>query len=503
MHTLRHIGMLSVLALVAGTASGVVVSGNLKYTDAEGTARPARRILVEVYAIIGGGGVFLTTTRADIGGDWMADVGPVPGATGYFVHYRADNDATKVGSAVGGASYSIAQAGGPGVTAFAPFVIDTAAAGGALHERRSFAVADAMQTSWLHMEMVRSGGAPTQASTLYPGAGAFYDSVTSTIHIPEPNRYAWDVIGHEYGHRMADVDSLDMNPGGYHQFGTNNIGQPTTNHPLRGKIEALQLAWGEGLGTYLGTAAQAMAPHPPSFSAGDLWYTSYDADTAANTFHVNIDTHAGSPEAGEGDETSVMRILWDLADDGSVAEPHDRVSFGHNTMYDIINDDMAFATDLDDLWDHLFTRPGATDALRIDYGAIFEEYGVSPHPTGVVFDGPPGMGFPAPRFTWERQNDDRNDLFNLIIFADDLSTRILDIAVPGDVEFYTLSAAEWATLEGLGAANYKWVVGGSDSDTFISGSYWSDARSALLPSTGTTALLGMAGSVLLRRRRKD
>ncbi|CAG0980806.1 hypothetical protein PHYC_01753 [Phycisphaerales bacterium] len=502
MRTRPHLAAISMLVLCAGAAPGEVLSGNVKYLDATSVARPARRVKVEMYAVIGGGGVFLGATRADISGDWSADVGPVPGATGYFVHYVADNDATTVGGSVGGAAYAIPQTGMPGSGTFAPFVIDTITSGGPVqNESRAFAVADAMQTSWLYAEMVRGSG-PAKAATVFPGAGAFYSTGTSTIHIPQENRFAWDVIGHEYGHRLAHLDSLDMNPGGYHQFGTNNIGQPTPNHPVRSKLAGLRLAWGEGLGTYMGTAAQAMAPHPDSFSTGDTWYTSYDVDTPANTFHVNIETHDGSPEAGEGDETSVMRILWDLADGTGGSEAHDRVSLGHNTLYDMINDDIAGVDELDDLWDYLVTRPGATDALRIDYGAIFEQYGVSPHPMGVTFDGPPGMGFPAPTFEWERQNDDRNDLFNLIVFTDDLSSRILDIAVPGDTEFYTLTEPQWTTLLGSGFGNYKWVIAGSDTTTYTSGSYWSDARLVYIPSAGSLALLAVAGGAGLRRRRR-
>ncbi|CAG0976358.1 hypothetical protein PHYC_01524 [Phycisphaerales bacterium] len=485
------------LFAAAGTAFGVGVSGNVKYTDGAGTAQPARRVKVQVFVANPGGDVMVGETRCDNAGDWSVDVVPPPGSLGFFTRIVADNDATTVGAGVAGTPYFVSGPGAPlGGGATPPMTIDTT--GG--NAERAFAVADAEQTSWLYGTAMR-GAAPVPIRTVFPetggGTASFYDPSDGTLHIRQWRRYAWDVIGHEYGHRLAHIDGLDNNPGGSHSFGVTNI-----TGGAGGKSSGVRLAWGEALATYNGTAAQFVSAHPASPTTGDTIYTSLNTDTPGSTFAVNIDTHAGSLDAGEGDEASVVRILWDLADGTGGSEPHDRVTIGFAPMYDMINNDIAGVDELDDLWDFLFTRPTATDALRVDYGAIFEEYGVSPVPMGGMVGGTIDVSGGAPTFDWARGNNSWNDTFNLIVFNDALTTRVLDIAVPGDVTSYMLSGAQWTTLMGAGLGDYRWVVGGSDTFQYTTGSYWSDARTFhLVPTPASLALLALGGVIGLRRRR--
>lgn len=487
------------LAAISGTVYGVGVSGAVNYSDGGGTARPARRIRVEIYAANPGGDVLVGTTNAANDGTWSADVAGPAGTVGFFTRYVAQNDGASVRATAAGAPYFVSGPGFPvGGGASPAGTIDTT--GG--NEARAFAVADAMQTSWLYAGMVRPA-APARLPAVFPEVGAgnadFYTG--GVVHIRQWRRYAWDVINHEYGHYLNDIDGMDNNPGGYHEFGTNNIGMPTPNHPLRTKSQGVRLAWGEGLATYTGTASQAIAPRPGSPTVGDTIYTSLDSDTAANTFEVGLDTNGDPDPAGEGDETAVMRILWDLADGTGGSEPHDRVTFGHTAMYAMINNDIAGVDELDDLWDHLFTRPTTTDALRVDYGAIFEEYGVSPHPVGAAIGAMFDSAGPAPTFEWERQNDNRNDSFQLLIFNEMLTTRVLDITIAGDVDEFTLTGAMWDILRAMNG-NYKFVVAGSDTTTYTTGAYWSDAYGfQVVPTPGTLALLGLTGLLAARRRR--
>lgn len=486
------------LASLAGTAWGVGISGNVKYTDGAGTEQPARRIKVQIWVANPGGDALVGETRCDNAGDWSADVTPPPGSLGFFTRIVADNDATTVATSAAATPYFVSGPGAPlsgGATP--PVVIDTSFA---IDAHRAFAVADAEQTSWLYGTAMR-GAAPVQIRTVFPETGAgtasFYQPSDGTLHIRQWRRYAWDVISHEYGHRLAHIDGLDNNPGGSHSFGVSNI-----TGGAGGKSHGVRLAWGEALATYNGTAAQFVAAHPTSPTTGDTIYTSLNTDTPDSTFEVNIDNHDGSADAGEGDEASVVRILWDLADGTGGSEPHDRVTIGFAPMYDIINNQIAGVDELDDLWDYLFTRPTATDALRVDYGAIFEEYGVSPVPIGGMVGGTISTEGGAPTFNWTRGNNTWNDTFNLIVFNDALTARVLDIAVAGDVTSYMLSAAEWATLGGAGLGSYKWVVGGSDTFQYTTGSYWSDARGfTLVPTPAALALLALGGVIGTRRRR--
>jgi hypothetical protein len=486
----------ALLATLCGEALGVGVSGNVKYTDGGGTARAARRIRIEVWAANPAGDVLVGVTRTTNGGDWAADVTPPPGSLGLFVRAVAENDATGV-TAGGAAPLYFVGAGGAPVTggAIPAVTIDTTGP----DEARAFAVADAMQTAWLYGGIVR-GANPILVRTIFPetgpGTASFYDSATG-LHIRQWRRYAWDVLNHEYGHYLADIDALDMNPGGAHSFGVSNI----TGGP-GGKLNGVRLAWGEGLATFNGTAAQQLAAHPPSPTTGDTIYTSLNTDTPMSTFSVNLDTHDGSINAGEGDETSVMRILWDLADGTGGSEPHDRVTLGHAALYSIINNDIPGIDQLNGLWNHLVTRPGTTDANRVDYGAIFEEYGVSPHPVGVLIGSDIMVTDPPPTFEWERSNNLANDTFGLIAFDASLGTRLLDILIPGDVTTYTLGAGQWDALNDY-TGTVRFVIRGSDTSQYTTGSYWSDAYTfnILIPTPGVLVLVGLGVAVGTRRRR--
>ena len=74
--------------------------------------------------------------------------------------------------------------------------------------------------------------------------------------------------------------------------------------------------------------------------------------------------------------------------------------------------------------------------------------------------------------------------------------------VAGDVTSYTLSAAEWGTLSGFAPGTFKWVIAGSDTFQYTTGSYWSDARGfTMVPTPGVLAMLGAAVIAVSRRRR--
>lgn len=490
-----------VLSFAAGQAFADGLSGSVSYTDGGGTARPARRITVQVFAANPAGDTLVGEFRTDDAGAWSGSVLPPPGSFGYFVRAVAANDATRVFTVGGVVPYSVSAGGAPlGGGAIPPITIDTS--GG--NAERSFAVADALQTGWLYGSAMR-GAAPARVNTTFPETGAgtasYYEPATG-LHIRQWRRYAWDVLTHEYSHYLADIDSLDANPGGPHAFGVSNI----TPGP-DGKLNGVRLAWGEALATYNGTAAQAVSAHPASPTTGDTVYTSLNTDTPASTFEVNLDTHAGTGttgvNAGEGDETSVMRILWDLADGTGGSEPHDRVTLGHTSLYGMINNDIPGIDQLNGLWNHLITRPGTTDALRVDYGAIFEEYGVSPHPVGDLIGAALMDSDPAPTFEWLRRNNSDNDAFGLIVFDATFSTRLLDITIPGDVTSYTLTAGQWDTLNNhIGAARF--VIRGSDTDQYTTGSYWSDAYGfTIIPVPGAVPLAALATVLCARRRRRS
>ncbi len=446
----------------------VTLDGTIKWTDSAGNTHPVRQATVKFW-------------DADFGSDELVTVGS-SGITGFYSASFDNNDGIFQGNrdiyleilADGPFHYVSSDGTQANTYSFFSTVLNEIPDGtntlnitipNTTTIGQAFSVNDAVYTASSYATSVR--GLPQTLPVAFPVGGnvSFYQS--GQLNITSRRRDAWDVIHHEYGHFLADLDSLDMNPGGSHSFGTSNIPPKNTG---------VQLAWGEGVASYLGIAAQqitAAAGQLPSVpKVGDTFYDSIDSDNPANSFRVDLETTTGSGNAGEGDEASVMRILWDLADGKN--EAHDEIALGDKDLYDILNNKISGLDQLDDLWDYFFGI--SNDAERTKFGSIFEEYDVSPAPFGGPIGKAFSLGSTAPTFEWVKNNNNANDAFQVIVFNSDFSMRELDFTVPGDVTEWTPTQAQWDSILNNGSGLRNFIIAGSDTTDFTTGSYWSGAR---------------------------
>jgi hypothetical protein len=360
---------------------------------------------------------------------------------------------------------------------------------------RAFSVSDAVYVGEVYAKAVR-GGVPPELEVTFPVGGDtsfFSDSFFDTdINISSITPWAWDVILHEYGHFLAALDNLDDSPGGSHVPGISNITGGSFSSitiPARGKDEGVRVAWGEGLASYLGIAAQYVAKAsgllPSVPTVNNTLYEPLDANNPSILpfFDLEISTGSGFPSAnkGEGDEASVFRILWDLADEQN--ELHDKIALGHEQLYDILNNEIPELDQLDDVWDYFFnhttdtTRLGsaANNADRVKLGAIFEEYGVSPVPIDGPIGGTFGADLTPPTFKWQKGNNNANDTFQVIIFNNDFSAPVLSSAPLSSTEWKP-NQKDWEDKILAVPGNYHFIVSGSDTDEFTTGQYWSGSN---------------------------
>jgi Ca2+-binding RTX toxin-like protein len=376
----------------------------------------------------------------------------------------------------------------------------------------AFSVSDALYTAEKYASLVRKKAPPTIQVNFPVSGGTVYDPKDQAIKLQLDDRWNWDVIHHEYGHFLADTDSLvgDINTNDSHHAGISNI-------PTLGKLKGVQYAWSEGLATYLGIAAQYVTHAADAKlllnvpNTLDTRYHQTNPDNAKESIWIDLETssaynyYTALKNQGEGDEASVMRILWDIADGKSNEKLtyNDEIALGHERLYDILKNEIPRDTldQLDDVWDYFYSEPKSNDAKRTQFGAIFEEYGVSPHPYG----GPIGQNFNAsstpPTFTWNRGNydgiDDANDDFQVIVFNRDFSKRLLESEHLSGVTQWTPNIQDWAKVVNT-KGEYHFIVAGSDTnilsaksadDKFPTGSYWSGAYEFLVGPTFSSKTL--------------
>jgi hypothetical protein len=489
-------------------AADVNVGGAILWTDSEDKTHPVRGVKWEIVSTVAGVDTVRASGNANDDGVYAATFVADPAMPNAFLRVYSDTVAAYVAPSQAIAVADTYKVDGSNFNALGGNVLNGFAIPRTTTAGQSFSVLDAITTGRKYLITARAGGALPKLPTRFPHASpplpntSFYQA--NKIYILQEDRWDWDVMGHEFSHYAHDVDKLTDSPGDTHAFGVSNI-------PARGKGDGIKLAWGEGVGTYMGVAQQFVDTTGPANlkNYGDTFYT----DTEDSTNNVDLEGAAGSGVAGEGDETAVMRVLWDIAD----PKNDDRVERTHAQLYK----DLVAARDrvgagaklasLSQVNDYYMNGLLTKDADRVDYGAIYEAQGISPHPKGAIINSTVDLTGEV-KFEWDRKNDSRNDTFQIIVWSDDFLTRIIDaFTVPGNVETYSLTAAQKLLLKPYEDRDLNFSILGSDLKTPAGGDYagieatgafWSDyyTFSVLPEPTSVAAIMAVFGLVAARRR---
>ena len=172
-------------------------------------------------------------------------------------------------------------------------------------------------------EFARSqiGHMPQAVRTIYPDYGSIcnYTDNNKTIHIVNGisatglhSYESWDVIMHEYGHHIENELNIINSPGGEHYISHNMIGEQVEVsagvYHIYTKDEGIRLAWAEAWATVFGIIAQYETPMYVSTipTVCDMSYTAYN--------NVDYSIESCPHRKGEGCESSIEAILWDLYD---------------------------------------------------------------------------------------------------------------------------------------------------------------------------------------------
>lgn len=364
---------------------------------------------------------------------------------------------------------------------------------------------------------------------------------------------AWanvDVILHEYGHHVAEFNNLDyrdVNGNGYgldHYFANDNISgnnAGTNYNPTVGS----RLAWQEGIATYVGMAAihhGNLAAAIPGMPADDydLWYDNYSPDAHATNvppsekgFGVNIETRqfvtrtnttvtSGMHNVriqGEGNESSVMRVAWDLRDaanDGfSHAGHSDRANLGTTKVYDLAKTSDTFydfwkRTTADVLADKSQVGLPAAAPMRqvlATLGELLQEYGIAGNPLteGIVLH--------TDSLNFEEQNNSNSRRHSVYVmdvhwnYVSDFEFADPNLATLNQWNIPLNNPAYFPANTFVPGQTYRWAVlstaaiEGNVAPALLREWYWSGVNTFTYvpePSMGLFLILGAAG---LRRRR--
>jgi quinohemoprotein amine dehydrogenase alpha subunit-like protein len=493
-------------AKVQGKVASTTVSGGATYTPRIGHpggdvfatpdhALPIRRVRVRFFDQNGAAQTELTSSPAvvmtDENGNYSASV---PGERGdasavqLVVRLEADNAAAKVGPRNQRAviySRNSAPQAVTSATTTVDFPIDSSD----LQNLRIFSILDGMLTAYDYVAGGGVGASPSQIFVEFPGTnatGSFFSSAPDDhLNIGQGHAFDWDVYTHEYGHYIQKINHTTQNPGACHFINANGTGFHQDSpgcippvHRTLTKQQAIALAWGEGWPTYFGTVLQIAsgAGAKGIFGVADTRYN----DTA-NNFSYDLESNADSfPPAGEDNELSVQRILWDFADQAQ--DGHDELTYGNDALQEIIGNSSIVTLDAFRAYfdGRIPGSPagygtGSAEQNRAKQGAVYFDLNVGPQPTAPADNADIDPSHP-PTFRWKCKGAGPSpsyhfNRFKVLFFKDDYSQLIFsspDVTTTGnaDTAEWTPTQAQWDAITGGGSAAssalVKWVVQGSN-----------------------------------------
>ena len=291
-----------------------------------------------------------------------------------------------------------------------------------------------------------------------------------------PTAYAsWDVIMHEYGHFVAEIEELGDSPGGKHNI-TQNMSEHYMSHftspgtcnddgcafnywyPSYNendcKSAGQMLAWEEGFATYFSMVAQEYCVDflglQNVHTVGDGKFTgigfSYDQD---------VDNFIGTVDSVE---STVQAILYDMYDFGS--EDYDTIILSHQTMWNLLIGSKAKTFDE---FDNYFRKTQTNSDDLQKYNKLLSGHNLAPSSVAVTG----GLTTYCPTFEWSWSEHASTIFFNnrtyRLNFYD--SNRSL---IATTEEFtctnnnnnynYTISESLWQTILDNGSSFYVSVT---------------------------------------------
>jgi hypothetical protein len=451
-------------------SGNVTFDGNVSWTASDGSVHPAYGTSVTVWEIIPP--FFIPIPVASqatfTDGNYSMNVF-VPPLTTCFVEFTTSNTWVQVTSVfplpipyLTTSGFSFDPAGGSTVTN--NFLAANTGTGPALG-LHSMATYEAAFTA------DRNGGSALGFFPIqWPGSSgaAFYDGIH--INMRPLDRYAYDVLFHEWGHYVQDSFNMENGVGGPH-----NIGDCIAD-VHNSKSEGVRMSWSEGWPTYWGTTAQRAYGLPGMGipTVGDVSYT----DTEAGNFSYSLENDSGSGEdgfgRGEDNELAVQRLLWDVVDSNS--DNRDAVGYSDQTLVNIWKN--TNVETLSEAWGIL--RGTLSNAQQLSFGAITTD-----HLVGPGCSGPANNAVVSPSanktFSWTANvgcpSSYSGNSFSLRFFTP-AGTPVMTIAGLGGTS-RMITNGELNTLVAAGH-NLKWAVEGSHTGAPATGPFLGENRNIVV-----------------------
>lgn len=292
------------------------------------------------------------------------------------------------------------------------------------------------------------------------------------INVQPGDRWDWDTLHHEYGHKVQDDFDIANNPGGPHNIGA-CIGVVHNS-----KDEGVRMAWAEGWPTYFGTTGQLKRGlsvlNVPR--VGDTVYSDTEEQNLTYSIEANSNDLMGAADnsgLGEENEVAVTRVLFDLWDGNN--DSRDAWSVSDQALFNaIINDD---PTTLSAAWALFRANAGLTpnNEAQLAFGAIATDHSIAPQPTApannMLFTGPGASFNWAPNGCGSSSDPNAFQLrfFNATTFASVLTIN------KGGATSHNLTQADFNALVGAGHI-YRWAVEGANTNSPATGPYLGDNR---------------------------
>ncbi len=195
---------------------------------------------------------------------------------------------------------------------------------------RAFEVLQALNYGYRYVNDVVNEE-PSTTTCHFPIDGAEYNPITNVINMPEDAHNYWDIILHEYGHKIANYFDITE----YYSIVTHNI--PNDLIDLYGKTTGMVASWDEGFSTFFSIIVT-------QYYGNELIYMDKVNDEDFNNYiYSSIGTIIPQPYPletnnyfGEGCEGAICSVLYDLYDTYSSTEIWDNISLGHEQIMNII-----------------------------------------------------------------------------------------------------------------------------------------------------------------------